>query len=91
MGACHVKVKEIAEGIANEAYEALARDNTFYRLWPKRETFVRKAWPKFITTARGMLAKMLTMQYTEEVKQEVYDILLQDRSLPKGGKSVIRH
>lgn len=91
MAGCHKRVKEIAVGIASEAYEALAHDNNFYRLWPRRDEFVQRAWPKFITKAREILASMLNMQYSESVKEEVYDILMQDRSLPKSGKSVLRH
>lgn len=85
----HNYVAKVAQGMAAEVYEQMARDNKFYKVWPNQKYFINKNWPNFIKEARGILASMLTMPtYSEEQKDEIMQALFLDRALPAGDTSV---
>lgn len=80
----HRLVKKVAIGIASEAYENEASINdAFFKANRSLDVWVSKNWKYFIKSARKSLARMLGMkQYDESVKKEIYEALLEDRSLP---------
>lgn len=65
-------------------YEEAAHDNTFYKFYPKQMRFVAREWRQFIPSARMSLVKLLEGPYSEDMKEEILEILLLDKSLPKG-------
>lgn len=79
---CHKMIADVACGIAEEVYEDMASDNNFYKVWPKRNVFVKKNWSKFIMQARKALSMMLTSdEYPETTKEMIFDALVKDKSL----------
>lgn len=80
----HWRVKQCAEEMAGAFYELQAhRDNVFYKdHWPSQKDFIRKNWRHFIVTARETLATMLTRDYPQKFKDEIYDALQLDANLP---------
>lgn len=87
----HKLVAETAKEIAAAAYEDMARDNNFYRLWPKQKIFVAKHYKNFIRPARECLARMLGMdKFSEETKDEILQALLLDRALPPNGDTSVQ-
>ena len=81
MAICHTLVRKVAIGIANELYEAAAKDNAFYQRWPSRAHFVNLAWPGAIGEARATLARMLAGPLDESVKREIQQALILDFQL----------
>lgn len=87
----HKLIAETAKEIAAAAYEDMALDNTFYQMWPNQKKFVNKQHRTFIRAAREALAKMLGMpEYSEEIKEEIFQALLLDRALPPNGDTAIQ-
>jgi len=72
----------------------MMQDNQWYAYWQgqypemnKRqleELFVRKNVGKLIGQARATLAQMLATSQDEELKQTIYEALLQDNTLIRG-------
>jgi hypothetical protein len=78
-GVVHQRIAEIAKGCAEAQWEQLAKQNAFFKRWPKPKPFVVHNWPKYIPVARQILTGMLgDPKYTDAQKQEIYDILLLD-------------
>lgn len=87
----HKLVAKTAQEIAACAYQDMAMDNAFYKLWPKEREFVNKQWPTFVRQARGALAQMLAMdKYSEKDKQIIMEALMLDVALPKGDTAVLQ-
>lgn len=87
---CHKIIAKTAQEIAACAYQDMAKDNNFYKLWPKEREFVNKQWPTFIRAARASLAQMLGMdKYSESVKEKIFEALTLDRALPLGDTAVL--
>ena len=78
---CHKEVRKIARGIAAAAYEDLARDDVFYKAYPDQKKFVERHWKNFIGAARKSLVQMLGENYPEHIKEHVFDVYVQDRTL----------
>ena len=63
-------------------YEDAAKDNAFYKVWPNQAHFVRKRWKDFVIPARNILISMLSGNYPQQMKDEIYEAILHDRELP---------
>lgn len=87
----HNLVGQVAQDMAAEIYEVMAKDNTFYKFWPNQKKFVHKNWKQFIKDARATLATMLTNdKYTDEQKDDILQALLLDRALPPAGDTSVQ-
>lgn len=84
----HKLLKKTAVEMAGAIYEEMARDNAFFAKWPNQRNYIRKNWQFYIKAARTTLAQMLGGNYPEMMKEEIFEALLQDRSLPHGDTSV---
>lgn len=92
--AAHKMVREVALGIAGEAYGVAMRDNKWYAKWKAthpdmsieelQKEWCRLAWPSFIKAARATLAKMLTQERSEDLKATIHDALIKDSHLRAG-------
>lgn len=83
----HVLVKKTAQEMAGAYYEWQAthtkRANDFYANYPSLDTFVRRDWMNFVQEAKRVLATMLTDPTVSEIeKQDIYEALLNDSTLP---------
>jgi hypothetical protein len=86
----HKLIAKTAQEIAAAAYQDMAMDDDFYKMWPKEKVFVNKMWPTFVRVARETLANMLSMDtYDEKVKEEIAQALMLDRALPAGDTAVL--
>lgn len=79
----HEIVARVAKEFACEFYESAAHDNAFYAHYPDLITFKDLEWHLFIPKAREVLAQMLMMDYPESTKEQIYEALSLDRSLPR--------
>lgn len=99
--ATHFAIKQVCEEMAGVFYEGAAHDNQFYKFYPNQTDFIRREWWRFIATAKesmwGILrgeadANMrlhgMTDAQIEKTKQETFDILSKEGTLPKNGKMV---
>lgn len=78
-GIVHKMIADIAKGCAREQWEVLAKQNAFYKHWPKARPFVVHNWPKYLPVARQILTGMLgSPKYTEAQKAEIFEALLKD-------------
>lgn len=83
----HSLVADTAREFANALYEDWARDNRFYKRFPEgrgRKVFVEYVAPQFLPEARATLASMLTADYPDAVKAQVYEALQLDNTLTRG-------
>lgn len=83
-GIVHWQIADTAKGMARAFWEdAATRGNDFYHANKSPDLFVRRCWQEFIPIARGLLTKLLGMDYhpgtitpiTEAEKQAIYDAL----------------
>lgn len=89
MQLAHNMVAHVAKECAAAYYEDAARDNVFFKYFPKQKQFVNRCWKHFVKPARVALAKILANPtHPESYKQPIYEALLMDRTLPQGGASV---
>lgn len=87
----HKLIAKTAQEIAAAAYQDMAMDDDFYKMWPKEKAFVNKMWPTFVRVARQTLANMLSMdQYSEELKDDIAHALMLDRALPAGDTAILK-
>lgn len=78
-GIVHEQIAKTAKGLAQEQWAILARQNAFYRRWPKVEVFVDKNWPEYVNMARQILTGMLgSPRYSAEMKADIHNALLLD-------------
>jgi len=78
---CHKEIRRISKEMAGAAYEELAKDGMFYKEYPKQKDFIARHWKNFIGHARSSLFQMLSGNYPESVKEEIFEIVVQDRTL----------
>lgn len=94
----HFQVKKVAEGLAHALFDELMSRNeifaTFKQQHPDLTTtqmeakFVAHLWPQLLDQARATMAGMLrSPAYSDEMKEEIMDILVKDQSLVKGRKN----
>lgn len=87
--ACHYLIKKTAVELAGTFYDEQAHDNTFYHFYPTEKFFIKTEWHQFITMAKSMLVQMLGAKDTcEAMKEEIFDALILDKLLPKGGTPI---
>lgn len=87
----HKLIAKTAQEIAAAAYQDMAMDDDFYKMWPKEKAFVNKMWPTFVRVARATLANMLAMdRYSEAFKDEIAQALMLDHALPAGDTAVLK-
>lgn len=82
----HHMVMAVALGIADALYEECAKNNEWYKHNKSRRNFVKKTAPEFFAQAREILVDMLATNITESEKQDIYDALLADASIPRAPK-----
>lgn len=58
-GMVHKMIADVAKGCAGEQWETLAKQNAFFKVYPKRRRFVQANWDKYVPVARQMLTGML--------------------------------
>lgn len=80
-GVTHKLIAQTAREMAAEAYEVLAQDNAFHRMWPNLGGYVQQMWPAYVADARAILAGMLRGDLDEGVKQIIAEALMLDRPL----------
>lgn len=93
---CHHLLRSTARSMAKEVYEEMMRDNTTYALWKKqcpeltphlaRKKFVHLLWPHLLEQARATLARLLTTNISESLKEQISDALIKDNLLREGQK-----
>jgi hypothetical protein len=85
----HKMVAHIAEEMAQTVYEECASNNVWYEANPDRGTFVKFAAPTMIVHARQVLGEMLGRDdVSAKEKEEIFEALLADRAIPRGGSAV---
>lgn len=80
--------------MAHELYDAMMRDDSWYRYWRKQNPgldnralearFVARNISKLLPQARATLAQMLSNSADRELKESIYDALLLDNTLIRG-------
>ena len=78
----HKLIRTTAKEMAGHYYEFMAHSDQFYADHPDLMVFIEEEWPSFVKTTREILTQMLTGNYPEAYKQEIYEALLQDATLP---------
>jgi sugar-specific transcriptional regulator TrmB len=97
---CHKQIREVARAAAGELYERFMEQNEYYEEWKKQNPdaspaelqrrFIDRNWPKCIDFARKTLALMLKRpDISDEVKEDIVDILAKDQLLLRGRGRVI--
>lgn len=90
----HNTVANAAREWAGAWYEENAKDNALYHhvmkpLFANQADFIAKCWGQFVPVARAALAKSLNdPNIPQHVKDDVYDALLMDKTLPRPGHPV---
>jgi hypothetical protein len=85
----HKMVAHIAEEMAQTVYEECASNNVWYAANPDRRKFVKFAAPTMIVHARQVLGEMLGRDdVSDREKEEIFEALLADRAIPRGGSAV---
>lgn len=84
---CHKLVANLCVEMANECYdEILTRSNVLNSRRPTRASFVKEVAPTLREEARRILASMLERHDVSTAeKNEIYEALLLDNSLPRSG------
>lgn len=88
----HKMIADVAVGMAQEVYEEMCSgSNAIYKVHGNRDDFIKQCAPTLVRAARIMLSQMLGDPKTPEwEKEQIYEALLLDNSLPKGGTSITR-
>ena len=99
--ATHFAIKQLCMEMAGVFYEGAAHDNQFYKFYPNQMMFIQREWWRFIASAteslwgilRGesdasMRMQGMTEAQIEKTKQDTFDILCKEGTIPKGGKMV---
>jgi hypothetical protein len=87
----HKYVAHLARELAETQWEELCRDNAFYhrnKAPENKAAFLAMFIPDYRKVARSILAQMLARNDVSEAdKEEIWEALTLDRTLPKGGTS----
>lgn len=87
----HEMIANVAEAMAQELYEELAKDNSFYKVNEDRQDFVLHCAPKLRAAARSILGGMLARNDVSDIeKQQIHEALVKDNALPKHGSSAVK-
>jgi uncharacterized protein involved in outer membrane biogenesis len=99
--ATHFAIKQVCEEMAGVFYEGAAHDNQFYKFYPNQSDFIKREWWRFIATAKeslwgilrgeadaSMRARGMSESEIEKTKQDTFDVLSKEGTLPKSGKMV---
>lgn len=87
--ACHYLIWKTATELAGQHYEKAAHDDVFYHYYPTEKFFLTRETHQFITMAKSILVSMLGRpDICDAMKEEIFDALLKNASLPKGGTPV---
>lgn len=79
---CHKEVRRVAKEMAGAAYEELAKNDAFYKIWPNQNLFIAKRWALFLQIARDTLVYMLGQEhYSDAMRADLYDVIIKDREL----------
>lgn len=87
-----VMVHEIIEKRSKEMAalfygDAASKSNNFYKAFPNEADFIATQWPDFIGHTKAALTQLLRPEMfyktTEEQREQIYDVLCLDRTLPK--------
>lgn len=79
----HELVADTAKEMAACWYDEAAKDNEFYKFYPKQKMFINREWPRFLAAAKATLAQMLSVSTTPEwQKDQITDALIKHASLP---------
>ncbi len=91
---CHKMIAETAQGMAHVLFDELMARNEIFDQFKEQhpglstkemETlFVTRMWSRLIEPARATLAAMLRGPYSEEMKEDIMDALVRDKSLMRG-------
>ena len=82
MKATHPLIRKTAEEMAATWYEDAAHHNHFYKAYPKQARFVARHWLNFLGQARSALAQLLAQNISEAMKEEIFEALILERTLP---------
>lgn len=78
----HVTVSKLAEEMAQEIYEELAKRNSFYAGCPHREAFVKRVAPTLREEARRTLGEMLARNDVSDAeKTTIHEALVLDHAI----------
>jgi hypothetical protein len=78
----HRLVAYHAKAICHELYDTYAMKMPGFReRHPSEREFVRRHWFLFIEQSRAMLARLLGTNIREELKEQIFDALIRDKSL----------
>jgi hypothetical protein len=87
-GMVHKDLAGLAKEMAAAHYEVLAKDNRFYKQFPKQAVFVRKCWIYYVAGARDILVGMLgDANRPEAQRQAIMDCILKDAAINPKRKS----
>lgn len=79
----HKLIRKTAKEMAACYYEyAATESDIFYKYYPSMQFFVDYEWRRFIRAAKETLTDMLTGSYPDTYKQQIYEALQLDSSLP---------
>lgn len=95
MKACHKYVAGVAREAAGQLYEQLMKDDLLWKMWRQQNEglsdealerrFIEKNWGKCIDFARATMGHMLSRpDIDQKLKDEIYEALQLDSSLPVG-------
>lgn len=88
----HPMIAQLANEMAHELYDTMMEDNLWYEMWKFQNTgitsaqalesrFVRKNIEKLLPQARATLAGMLATNIPEELKEQIHNALVMDKTL----------
>ena len=78
----HRQVADTAKELAGAAYDRFALNNEWYKKFPSRRLWVKRAWPLFRDEARKVLAALLTQEsIAEYLKESITEALIEDHQL----------
>lgn len=91
---CHKLICATAIEMAGALYDEVMKDNSIYAHWKAicpeltptmtEILFIEQMWPHLIGQARATLARMLTMEYADDLKMQIHDALCKDATLKRG-------
>lgn len=83
----HKIVAEVAEAMAQEVYEELAKSNRFYAANKDRNAFIRECAPSLREKARKYLAGTLQdNRLSEDDKYAILEGIMLDQTIPANAK-----
>lgn len=86
----HKLIADTAVAMAQDVYETMCSgSNAIYKVHGDRDDFIRQCAPTLVKAAKVALSQMLgDITVTEWEKEQIYEALMLDNCLPKGGTSI---